>query len=433
MSKTVDKSSAYAIPPEVDLFRVPYTLTGVRRIRNREFTPLHAMNSNGPYFFRSYRENSHIKLDTSTFKAELQVVNKDGTKLAVGANVAFDKNVLTDFVSRVVFDINGIEVTNTGGNHAHRAHIENLCTSASYRADQLSVSGWVEDYGEPDDPKNTSYIARKALVAESKSVFVQGRLHFDMANQDKLLPSMIDLALSIHRNDDKFILVNFDDDKEYAVRVKSLRWYVDVWELNEGMSATIESKLSNEMAKFAFKKTEVRNFNIPTGRKDAPEAAIITGILPTRIIIGLVSGAGYRGDFKRSAHNFQHFNLRNINVEFGEEQIPLRPYMLNYAADDYCRAFVDFYDAIGLRGKNHSTGIDYARYKNGFCLYGFRLSPVDPESGSFDFKRSGVTSVRIELGEAAEGPFGIEVLMLCETDEVLYFDDSRNLRSVTSK
>jgi hypothetical protein len=33
----------------------------------------------------------------------------------------------------------------------------------------------------------------------------------------------------------------------------------------------------NEMAKFNLKKTDVRTFNIPAGRKDAPEAALLTG------------------------------------------------------------------------------------------------------------------------------------------------------------
>jgi hypothetical protein len=64
---------------------------------------------------------------------------------------------------------------------------------------------------------------------------------------------------------------------------------------------------------------------------------------------------------------------------------------------------------LGFRGKNFSNGIDYAMYKDAFAFYAFRLSPVDPESGSFDFKRSGTTSIRIELNKPAAEPLGLEV------------------------
>jgi hypothetical protein len=206
MARLVDKSSSYAFAPELDFFRCPDTLTGVKKVHKRELMMQNALNSTGPYCFRSFREKTHLNLSTLTVKVELQVVNEDGTRLAAGANVALDNYAEAIIWKQVTLGVNGLEIANTGNTHAHRAYFEAAaCMTADYRRDVLSVAGWVDDSGDFENKSNPAYLARKKMVAESKSLFLQGPLHVDFCNQEKLMPSMIGLVCAVIR----FVNINY--------------------------------------------------------------------------------------------------------------------------------------------------------------------------------------------------------------------------------
>jgi hypothetical protein len=125
--------------------------------------------------------------------------------------------------------------------------------------------------------------------------------------------------------------------------------------------------------------------------------------------VGLVDAQAYRGIYSKNPFNFQSFDLKNISVEIGDEIIPARNYDIDFSTKKYTNAFVDLYETLRMRGMNKSNGIRYEDFASGYALYGFRLSPVDRDSGMFDFMRTGVTSLRIELGTGAPLPQGIEV------------------------
>jgi hypothetical protein len=425
MAKLIDKRSEFIVPSQLNLFQIPSTWAGINKLRRREIPTVDAISSTGPYYkFRIFREPVVLRLDTITVSMDLTVVQEDGTALPPNANVSVIQLIGDCFWKQVIFEVNGTEVCNST-NHSYRAMITTeLSQSLAVKSEYLSVAGYKAEAGSPDDPKGQGHLARKALIAESKALYLEGRIHFDMGSQNKILLSMTDVQFILFRHADNFLLNSYDVGANYKIRVRNLKLNIDCLELQPGMSIELEKKLATTMACYDTVRVETKILTIPAGQRSAPGTAFFTGPVPRKMYVALVDAESYFGKYSKNCFNFQSFDIKNISVEVSGVSTPEHQYQMDFANHNYGRAWRDLHATLDMIDNNRSNGLRYSDFRSGYAIFGFKLSAV--EGSGFDFVKSGITSIKIELGTDSPGPQGIVAIVLAEFDHITFLDIFRN-------
>ena len=120
---------------------------------------------------------------------------------------------------------------------------------------------------------------------------------------------------------------------------------------------------------------------MPKGATTVELDNIITGPLPTVVIVGHIDNQDLARSRLTNSLCFKHYSLTDLTC-----RVNGRPYII--AAMDYERVtkvynpgYQSLLCATGLIRSNESCLIDYTRYPHGFALYGLDLS-ADGESAS---------------------------------------------------
>ncbi|GFU40440.1 uncharacterized protein TNCV_1208071 [Trichonephila clavipes] len=100
---------------------------------------------------------------------------------------------------------------------------------------------------------------------------------------------------------------------------------------------------------------------IPTG---------VNGVLPSRIIFGLISTSAFNGDMKKNPFNFKHYNLNHILLSENGIQTSTTAYTPDYAKYLYARNYLNLFTDLA----QHKTNVSYGDYKENICLYVFDLT-----------------------------------------------------------
>ena len=110
----------------------------------------------------------------------------------------------------------------------------------------------------------------------------------------------------------------------------------------------------------------------------------------------------------------------------GGNSYPKNPMALNFGDNHYTRAYLSLMDSIQLVGEDRGNSITYSDYKNGYCLFGFDLTPDCRDGAHWDLVNDGSTSVKIEFDKDTPAS-GIKVIVLAEFDNLISIDKNRNV------
>ena len=139
---------------------------------------------------------------------KFRILKETGEDLEADSKVYPVNNLFHSMFSGIDLYLNNKLVTKNSDTYPYRAYIENLFSYGSdVKENQLKAAEfWYED--EPkkfEDITDAAITARGAPVRQSKVVELQGRLHLDLAMQEKYLPNGIEMKLS--RSSPRFCLM----------------------------------------------------------------------------------------------------------------------------------------------------------------------------------------------------------------------------------
>ncbi|KAL7075542.1 hypothetical protein ACQ4LE_005308 [Meloidogyne hapla] len=199
----------------------------------------------------------------------------------------------------------------------------------------------------------------------------------------------------------------------------------------DGLALDITRKLDTKPARYAVRKTLMKQLFITQGRYEF-NSNIFMDKIPRRIILGLVSNSDYVGAVERSPFNFQHFNVREISIIANGRSYPQAPYDLDYKNFKYARPFNDMNDALGFANSCESNGITYQQFGQNSCIYVFNLTNSGEDQGdTFDLIKNGTTSVSIKFNQPVlEG--GAMLIVMGEADSLIMLDKNRTIASDTT-
>ena len=110
------------------------------------------------------------------------------------------------------------------------------------------------DFGA-DPVLNKGLGTRSEWTKTSKIVELQGRIHSDLFNQEKLILNGVDLTVKLHRHKPEFCLLSGDTAPAYKIIIVDAILYVKKIELASSGFSAISTVLSDKNAQYAITRT----------------------------------------------------------------------------------------------------------------------------------------------------------------------------------
>ena len=167
-------------------------------------------------------------------------------------------------------------------------------------------------------------------------------------------------------------------------------------------------------------------FTRGANRGDLSEPNLVNGVLPKKVVIGLVDTDAFNGDYQKNPFNFKHFNVNYVAMRRNGQSIPFEALDLNYKSDETFLGYFTIMQSLGLWGKDRSNNIHPINdFPHGFALYGFDLSPDGSDGSNFNLIKEGNLSLTLRL----QKPAAVSITIVCymEFETILEIDRDRNI------
>ncbi|GBM37205.1 Uncharacterized protein F54H12.2 [Araneus ventricosus] len=247
-----------------------------------------------------------------------------------------------------------------------------------------------------------------------------GMLHIDLGTQPRLLISGTTIHVRLLKAKDNFSLLAKTGD--FRLQIENISLFIRKCDVSSSIIIAHEKALEQALVQMPFTRIETKTFTLGSGLKSVIIPNAMNGILPSRMILGLVSNAAFNGDFKQNPFNFKNYNLSSISLSENGVQIPMSAYTPSYKNNLFARNYLSLFTDLG----QHDTNITLDEYKNNTCLYAFDLTQDYSASDPFNnVARSGDISIHLKFDEIL--PETVTLVVYMEMQSLIEIDKSRNI------
>ena len=172
--------------------------------------------------------NNFIDLQKLLLEIKCKISRNNDGDLGTGTDATItdvpylSNNALPSLFSECTVSANGVKISNTNGNYAHKTFIE-----TEFSSGKTAKNTWLicQGYYYEDEPANIDgtdgrsddVAARKALVANSKENYFIGKPASDDFTCDKHLLSGVTLRISLRRSTNEFAEIS-ESNKHYKLK-----------------------------------------------------------------------------------------------------------------------------------------------------------------------------------------------------------------------
>ena len=432
----VNASSCECSKSELDLFTVQPTQTSIDEACIVEYQPVSSVQNRAPLDFDVPGSGEHyIDLANIQLYIRAKITNNDGTDLAADAAVAPVNLALHSMFSQADVSLNGTLISSSTNTYPYRAMLETLLTyGEDAKKSQLTAElFYKDDAGEMDTTiaaaaaghqPNSGMQARRAHARQSREFDMIGRIHADIFFQERYLLNEVGIKLRLVRSKDVFCLMGGPADSKLHIVHAAL--FVRKVKLSPSVFLAHVRALENGTAKYPIKRTVCKAFAIPQNYRDITYEKLVSGQLPTRLVVGIVGNAVFSGRRDRNPFNFQHYNLTEIALYLdGHQQHTLKPVQPDFAAGLFVRAYNTLFAGTGKLNSVEGIGISRSDYDRGYALYAFDLTADLGDDDHFNLVKHGNLRLALKFGEAL--PHTVTVISYAEFHNVIELDRDRNV------
>ena len=225
--------------------------------------------------------------------------------------------------------LNGTTVSFDGNMYSHRADIENrLSYPDMVKKGHLSMMGFdkeLEDFDglnngnihwDDADPAEHAYAAilRRYLKGKaSKNMHTIARIHSEIFEQVKLLPTNTVLDIDFDRHESDFLLLTKHNNRNYILKMESCDLLTRLVDMDEEITAEIDSvSISGRSMLYPVRRVKMMYYSCEANTVELSNFNLLT-----------MEGNFLPGNYGRDPLNYQHFNLEEFSLKVGSEQIPL--------------------------------------------------------------------------------------------------------------
>ena len=416
---------------ELDLFALPPVQTSVEHASMKDYYPVSGMIQSGPLEFTISGSTEHYLDLSSAFLYVTAHISQDGVS---NLDDAADKagpvnNWIHSLFSQVDVSLNGKLVSSSSNTYAYRAYIETLLSFGRACKKTFLTNGiWYKDKaGELDTlvrggaVPNIGLSKRMSLCAENRKVDLIGYIHDDVFRQQRLLPPGVSVKVRFVRASEDFSLMSTKNG--YRTLISNAILYVKKVKINPSVSIAHANVLKKNNMIFPVERVECKVFSVSANAHSAYRENVISGQLPTKLVIGCVRNDAFNGVHDLNPFNFQHFDLNHLSVHVDGQPDTVPSLQPDYSNNLYLRSYHSLFGGIGKVLNDEDFDINRDEYSKGYALYAFNLSTDADET--FDITKTG--SIRIDLKFSKPLPHTINVIVYAQFQNTIQLDSARNV------
>lgn len=446
----IHQDSMEILKSELELFTVPPTQTSIEETRFVEYYPQTALGHGPVEFHIPPNDKEYFDLQNSFLYMKIRILD-DASEALKAKTSAQDASVPA---KSIVFPINYIHATcfksvevlmnNKGVSsndnlYPYRAYLETLLSYGKVsKEEQLAVSMFYRDRFPMDEhsdavskagddgSKNTGARARFLRTNFSTPIETIGRVHSEIFSQPKLLIGDVSLTVKFHRADSKFSLMAAEEDKKYIISIDTAIMFICQKRISQSIREAHLATLQTKNIIYPVRKVQMKFFTRSSNRSDLTEANFVSGLLPRKVVIGLVSTDAFNGHLHHNPFNFKHFNVKSIILRKNGKTVPFQAIETDFNNKCSVRGYLALLEGTSNLFKNRSIDIrPIVDFPQGYALYAFDLTPDHSGHNTFDLIQKGNIGLDIKLDKPSET--GVCIVAYLEYDALLEIDSHHHV------
>jgi hypothetical protein len=416
-----------AMLSEFDYWQPPMIQSSIVKEYDEVLKPASTLQDGQPIEFELVgAPNLYRDLNNSYLVITAKVVTTANANTAADTRITLVNNAIHSMFSSAELKLCGKTVTDKETLYPYRAYIESLLT---YDADVLNtreiVSGWAKDEAARMDNTllavaggvnpSAGFVARNKITRESRTFTLVGRPRLDLFHQSLDIPPECSMILKFTQSTDAFRLIGLAAHK---LSILTANLYIRTKVASPELVMAHREMLNHANIRIPFTKCNTRSFLIPGNSTSYTASNMFTSGVPKRIVIGFVENATMSGTVTTNPFNFGNFGITDIHVEVNGTSVPEDGLSMNYATDDFQRAYLYSLSGLGLDTGNRAIALTPEEWKAGYNLYVFKLSP-----GSLETSQRGTGpvsgNVSVHIKFAAAHAAALSMIVYSETGSLL--------------
>ena len=437
--ESIHELSALAPLPELDLFGVPPTQNSIERDIYSEHRPISTLNSTSAITFVIPTPiDEYLQLRECMLYMKIKINIKKSTDVIAAdwAKVSTTGYLLHSLFKQVEVELNNKSITSGNPTYGYKAYFDTLLHfSTNAHSSHLTGALWDPNTFTTAD-EDTINNTRNTLITPStttkdgrgKSIELMGKLHIDLAYQNRALIGGSQLKVTLMPHSPEFFAMSTDNALVPTVEFEAASLYVHRSRVSPLIVSAHARALTQAPAKYPYTRREVKAFSISQGSTSAHLDNIVLGVIPRRIFVAMVDNTAFTGNLIKNPYNFKHNNVNYLALVVDGEQIPSTPYTPDFPNRLITREYMGYMEALNQLTSDTISGPS----KDGWYqqpIFGFNLAPdlSDGVQGSGHVNRIKRGSMRLELRFSIALMNTTTVLIYCEYDSLLQIDKNREV------
>ena len=390
----------------------------------------------------------HLCLSDCELIVECKLVGANGNPLPNSIHqdkkkfrrTCIEPQLIHSLWSNVEVKINNANIRAHVHHYGLKAYIDTLLTTDQKDQETLAVTtlfekelNFDENWTEGDGTLYTQHKGRILRLKKSgeatNSFFLRDRLKHFIFEQEKPLLPRVDLQVELTRAKPEHCLMSWVDREEVPqIKIVSIRFWMKYQKLFSDQMLRVEQVLSKySMLMPLSPRIGLSYLTIGAGVTTFRAQAVFHGASPTQVILGMIDGRNFLGDYQRSLYRFQHFDLNEIWFTKNGVKIPTQGYVdvgLGGVAINRGSAMYAWKSVMEL-GKNMTPPKELNISYNEWCTKGYTLFVFDftaDKRESMDtevFSQVNTAPVNIHMQFRTAVPDSINVILYSKYDGLI--------------
>jgi len=444
MNKSIH-NSLECTKSELDLFYTPPTNTSIDTGGWGEIQPTTGVQDASPLEFAiAGSDSDYIQLNKTTLYLIVGFYKKDASGNDIAITNADACSPINNFgstmFSQIDISFNGKSFETSNATYAYRAYLSDLLnygedakktflqTSLFYKDTAYEFENLNIALNPTSTPAVTSINEgfsnrRQRIIEGGGKLELLTRVHSDIFNSDRYLLNNISVIVKFTKNKDEFCLMQSATSSIFS-RIEKALLYVRKCQISPSILLAHSMALEKATAKYPIKRVVLKNATITPNIQEISLPNVSKGVLPIRLVIGMVDGDSFTGKKEKNPFNFKHYNLNKLSVMVDSKEAPYyKALTFDYDKKQYIRGYNTLFE--GIDRPDYGNFITRQDYPGGYALYAYDLSPDLCSGDHFNLIKTGDLVVTLSFDRLLTT--AVMVIMYLEYDNLIEINKYREL------
>ena len=248
--------------------------------------------------------------------------------------------------------------------------------------------------------KNQALYTRAKRVAKGQSVTTYSKLHCPLFNTNKVLPTRMDIRITLTKNTDDFLLMCPKEEK-YSISIEDVHLQVTCYQPQDAIQRKIESLLESEPIPYFVQRPELIVRPVTATTKVIRVNDIFPSKLPSYAFFCIQKSADFEGKRESNPFSFIPFEKMNIFIggkPFFQDELEAR-LKTGSQEPDFTQFLVQLYKTLGREYKGNCL-INSKNFYTHFCVDASFTADKSPANANYlNPQEQGSCSIEIDTGK----------------------------------